>query len=341
MVIVDPRLVFRVPELGIHGRQLGGERSDGVLHAFPQVMRGRKGGICPEPEGASSGAVSIAVILSTYNQPHYLRLVLDGYACQTRRPDRILIADDGSTPPTAQALDQAARATGLSLIHVWHPDRGFRKTAILNRVLEVAGEDVLVFSDGDCIPRRDFVEGHLRLTQEGRFVSGGYLRLPAETSVQVTAEGVRDGSVFRSGWLRERGWNPGRRALRLLPWEAPARILDWLTPTKATWNGHNASALRRHLLDANGFDMDMAYGGEDRALGERLANAGVRGVQARHRLPVVHLEHDRPYADPAAIARNREIRTRIGRERGTRALQGLAELRPDPELVVRTVSGKR
>lgn len=279
--------------------------------------------------------MKVGVVLSTYNQPDYLRLVLEGYARQTRLPDRILIADDGSREETAAVVDAAARGAGISFVHLWHPDRGFRKTEILNRALEVSEEEVLIFSDGDCIPRCDFVEGHLALTRVGRFVSGGYLKLPAGISAGVTVETVREGSVFRYPWLRERGWRPGRRALRLLPPGRIASALDRLTPTGATWNGHNASTLRRHIVGANGFDLDMAYGGEDRALGERLENGGVRAVQARHRLPVVHLDHGRPYAHPESLERNRAIRARIRRGRETRARQGLAQMERDPELVVR------
>jgi hypothetical protein len=111
-------------------------------------------------------------------------------------------------------------------------------------------------------------------------------------------------------------------------------LLDRLTPTGATWNGHNASTYRAHLIEANGFDVDMAYGGQDRALGERLVNAGVLGIQARHRLPVVHLDHGRPYADPEGMRKNREIRRRIRREGETRARVGIREMAEDPELVV-------
>jgi hypothetical protein len=132
------------------------------------------------------------------------------------------------------------------------------------------------------------VEGHLTLTREGRFVSGGYLRLPAPPTRAVDLEAVRTGRVFSLAWLRAAGWRPGRRALRVLPPGRLPRLLDALTPTAATWNGHNSSTLRQHLIAANGFDLDMGYGGLDRALGRRLENAGIRGQQARYRLPVAH-----------------------------------------------------
>jgi cellulose synthase/poly-beta-1,6-N-acetylglucosamine synthase-like glycosyltransferase len=278
----------------------------------------------------------VGLVLSTYNRPEYLRLVAEGYSRQTRRPDRILVADDGSDARTAREVERAARETGLEFLHVWHPDRGFRKTEILNRALAASEEDLLIFSDGDCIPRRDLVESHVSLTREGRFVSGGYLRLPARASAAVDLEAVRTGQVFSLAWLRASGWRPGRRALRLFPPGQLPRLLDALTPTAATWNGHNSSALRRHLIEANGFDLDMGYGGEDRALGLRLENAGIRGLQARHRLPVAHLDHSRPYLDQGVIARNREVCARVRRQGETRAVRGLAELGPAAEMRITT-----
>ena len=117
-----------------------------------------------------------------------------------------------------------------------------------------------------------------------------------------------------------------------------ARALDAITPTRPTWNGHSASTWKEHLLSINGFDLDMGWGGLDRAAGERLENAGVRGKQIRHRAVCVHLHHGRPYKDPATTRANRAIRDRIRRQRETRAPNGLREtaaidvsVRIDPE----------
>jgi len=204
----------------------------------------------------------VGVILSTSDQPEYLRLDPEGYSLQSRRPDRILVADDGSGPATAEVVAQAARETGLPILHVWHPVRGFRKTEVLNRAMAVVDEEFLISSDGDCIPRRDLVHGHLTPTDADRFVSGGYLKLPSRTSAAITLQAVRDERVFSLSWLKVDRWCPGRPALRLLPDGRAARLLEALTPTAATWNGHNASTLRRHLLAVNGFDLEMATEGK-------------------------------------------------------------------------------
>lgn len=277
----------------------------------------------PEPRSAS-------VLFTTYQSPRALELVLWGFAAQTRRGFQVVVADDGSGPETRAVIDRVRGETGMEIVHVWHEDRGFRKTEILDRaILESSGE-YLVFTDGDCIPRADFVDVHLSLARRGRFLSGGYLKLPAGVSEAITPDDVRSGRVADLDWLREKGWRPGRHALRLVRSRRVAALLDAATPTRPTWNGHNASGWRDDLFRVNGYDMEMEYGGLDRALGECLENAGVRGVQVRFRAPVLHLHHERPYVDPEKVRRNRELRARIRAEGRTRAARGLAELAAQP-----------
>ena len=277
----------------------------------------------------------VSVIITTFNQPGQLEKVLWGYSGQRHRDFELIIADDGSGPATTEVIDRVSNDAGLDVLHVWHEHRGFRKTEILNRAIMAATSEYLIFSDGDCIPRDDFVANHVRLSEPGWFLSGGYLKLPPAVSSAITAEAIRSGEATDPSWLRARGWKPGKRAFRLLRAPGLASFLDRVTPTRRTWNGHNSSAWKSALVAANGFDLDMAYGGLDRALGERLMNAGVRGKQVRHRTPCLHLHHDRPYADPLKWKRNHEIRDRIKRNHETRARVGIAELVPDPTLLIR------
>jgi glycosyltransferase involved in cell wall biosynthesis len=275
---------------------------------------------------------SFSVIVSTYNRPEYLELVLDGYAAQTNRDFEVVVADDGSAPATADTIHRIRKDTGLRITHVWHEDSGFRKSLIVNRAIVAAGGEYLLFTDGDCIPRRDLVEVHRRLARPGFFVAGGYLKLPAPISSAITPSNIRSGEVADLGWLRERGWKPGRRALRLVKSESLAAFFDAITPTRAEFQGNNASVSREALTMVNGFESHMGYGGLDKALGYRLRNAGVRGIQARHRAITMHLDHPRPYRDDEGLRKNREILDRIRSRRETRALSGLSELAPDPSL---------
>ncbi|HEY0969985.1 MAG TPA: glycosyltransferase [Gemmatimonadales bacterium] len=268
----------------------------------------------------------ISVILSTYNQPRALELSLWGFATQSGRDFQVVIADDGSGPETAALIERMRVETGLEIAHVWHPDRGFRKTEILNRAILAAGGDYLIFSDGDCIPRSDFIDVHARHAAPDRYLSGGYLKLPAVVSDAITVDDVRSGRVSDLQWLRAKGWKPGRHALRLTRSPALAALLDSVTTTKPHWKGNNASTWKDACIRVNGFDLDMGYGGEDRAFGERLRNAGVEPKLIRFRAPTMHLDHPRPYQDPDIVQHNRAMVKRIRRERETRARHGITEL---------------
>jgi glycosyltransferase involved in cell wall biosynthesis len=276
--------------------------------------------------------MEISVIVSAYQRPRFLELVLRGYAAQTDRRFELVVADDGSGPELLEVVRRARAGSGLEIVHVWHEDAGFRKTVILNRAIEAARGDYLLFTDGDCIPRRDLVAVHRSLARPGRYVAGGYLKLSREVTDAIAPEDVDAGRVTDLRWLRRQGWRPGRRALRLVPARPLAALFDRLTPTAAHFHGNNASTWREALREVNGFEGEMGYGGLDRALGYRLENAGVRGIQARHRAVVMHLNHDRPYRHEAGIRSNRELLRAIRRRGDVRARSGLKELPPDPTL---------
>jgi glycosyltransferase involved in cell wall biosynthesis len=268
----------------------------------------------------------VAVIVSTYNQPAWLEKVLWGFAAQTDGGFELLVADDGSGPATAAVVDAARAVLGSRLRHLWQEDRGFGKCEILNKAIAATEAEYVVFTDGDCIPARDFVAAHRRLARPGRFLSGGVIWLPRPLSEAVARADVESGRLEQAEWLAAGGWPAGRDRLRLVRSGALAAFLDGMTPTRATFNGHNASVWRSALLAVNGFDAEMGYGGLDRALGERLRNHGVRGRQVRHRARTFHLDHDRPYRDASVVRRNREIRARIRAGGEVRARKGIVEL---------------
>jgi glycosyltransferase involved in cell wall biosynthesis len=277
---------------------------------------------------------AISVIISTYNRPEFLDKVLRGYRTQTDRDFELIIADDGSDEETADLISSVREASGMRIMHVWHEHRGFRKSVILNRCILAARTEHLLFTDGDCIPRSDLIEVHRSLSQPGKYISGGYLKLPDKLSSAITMDDIDSGRVTQLSWLRENGWKPGRRALRLFSPSRFSTMMDAITPTKADFNGNNTSVWRTSLIEVNGFEGEMGYGGLDQALGVRLQNAGIKGIQARHRAVVMHLHHDRPYRDPAMMKANRERILKLRKGGEFRARRGIKELEPDPTLHV-------
>lgn len=265
----------------------------------------------------------ITVILTTYNSPIWLSKVLWGYACQCHQAFEVIVADDGSGPETAAVVEEFREHTGLRLRHVWQPDDGFRKCQILNRAIRESRGDYLLFSDGDCIPRNDFVRVHHENAARGHFLSGGYYKLPMSISEAMTESDIRSGDAFRWSWLRTQGLTLSHRNLRLLRRPKLATWLNRITTTRPTWNGNNASGWANDIDLANGFDERMRYGGEDRELGERLEHAGIRGKHVRYQALCLHLDHERGYVSESDWQRNHEIRRQTRRLKRIQTSHGL------------------
>ncbi len=249
-----------------------------------------------------------SVVFSTYNQPDWLEKVLLGFTAQNRRDFEVVIADDGSNAETRERIEAMRPGLPFPLQHVWHPDDGFQKCRILNKAISASRSDYLVFTDGDCIPRNDFVAAHLGLREPGRFLSGGYFKLPMAISREINAEDISTNRAFSLEWLRTRGLPFRARDVKLVARGKAAFLLDMVVTTRASWNGHNASCWKSDLISVNGFDERMGYGGEDRELGERLTNAGLRGKRIRHRAILLHLDHPRSYVREEIVAANNAVR---------------------------------
>lgn len=263
------------------------------------------------------------VILSTYNHPEWLRKVLCGYANQRSEPFEVVVADDGGDSRTADVVKWAKNETHLTIHHVWHPDNGFQKCEILNRGIDASTTDYLIFSDGDCVPRNDFVFQHLKYRRAGEFLSGGYYKLPLELSRSMSLADIQDGRAFSLGYLRAGGVKRSLRDLRVVTSGWTSTFCNLLTTTRATWNGNNSSGWKSDLVAAGGFDTRMRYGGQDRELGERLVNAGLKGRHIRFQTLVLHLDHGRGYANPEDRRRNLDIRAETRNSGITRTEYGL------------------
>ncbi len=271
--------------------------------------------------------IRISVIISTYNSPLWLEKVLWGFECQTYKDFEVIIADDGSGETTEKLISQFKHSKTMDIIHVWHEDNGFQKCQILNKALLAATSEYLIFTDGDCIPRNDFIEQHIASAQNGFFLSGGAVRLPMETSNLIKQENIISGDAFNLSWLIKHGL-PKKyfKNLKLISSSYITNLLNKLTPSSATWNGGNSSGWKEDLISINGFDERMEYGGEDRELGERLFNKGLKSKQIRYSAICIHLDHQRSYKTNEALEKNLSIRKNTKKKKVIKTPFGIKKL---------------
>jgi len=250
--------------------------------------------------------VRTAVIVATYEQPRWLDFSLRAWARQILRPDAVVVADDGSGPATAEVVRR------WDAVHVRTERDGsrFGKCGAVNAAVRRAaklGCDFALFTDGDCLPGRRLLARHVEVARRGRYAAGGVVRLSSEVSETLTPAAVDAGSFERAD---------GDKRRYALP-HPLGRSVEWLSPRRTPWKGGNSSAFLDDVLRVNGYDERFGWGSEDKELGVRLTNAGVAGYSIRYTAPVFHLWHDRPYVDPAVIARNRALLSETRRSGST------------------------
>jgi glycosyltransferase involved in cell wall biosynthesis len=240
----------------------------------------------------SRSNLHIAVIVTTYNRPDALAAVLEGYLAQTDRNFEVLVADEGSTPETAQVVKEFQSRANFQIQHIWQEDDGFRAAAIRNRTLAATTADYIIFTDGDCIPMEDFVARHRLLSESGCFLSGNRVLLSQVLTRQVLSEKIPIHAWRFVAWIKARIQGRINRLMPLL------RLPDfgWLRKrAPLRWQGAktcNLSAFREDLLRVNGLDESYTgWGQEDSDLVVRLIRAGLINKSARFAAPVLHLWH--------------------------------------------------
>lgn len=263
-----------------------------------------------------------SVIFTTYNSPDWLEKVLWGFFSQTVSDFEIIIADDGSRDDTRERIARLSVGSPVPIRHVWQPDEGFQKSRVLNKAIAASQGEYLIFTDGDCIPRNDFVAEHLRHAEDGCYLSGGYFKLPLDISKAITKDDVISQRVFSAAWLREQGMSTGISSLKISARGQWGDYLNYL-PIKASWNGHNSSCHKKLAIAVNGFDENMQYGGQDAEFGRRLRHSGVKAKRIRYSTICVHLDHGRSYVTPEMQANSERIRQTTRRLKLTWTDRGL------------------
>lgn len=237
------------------------------------------------------------VVVSTYNRPRSLELVLAGFARQSFRDFELIIADDGSKEETGRLVRSFESGSTFPIRHVWQEDHGFRKTRILNRAVLEAASDYLIFCDGDCLPHRSFVLGHLQTREQGRFLFGHAVFLGPASTESICRADVESGRFERWGLA---AWVPGGRGNDSRRYNGIYLGTGWWSRAAGRWfdsqgrraRGRNFSVARQDLTSVNGWNQDYERPGrEDDDLVIRLTRLGLRGKSVRFRALVYHLYH--------------------------------------------------
>ncbi len=248
----------------------------------------------------------ITVIIAVYNNPRWLRLILDSLRKQRlksleREDIEVVVADDGSSRENVEVLRNYIKShPDLHISHSWHPDEGWRKNIALNNALRVSSGEYVIFVDGDCIPHRDFVEDHYRLRRLGYVIGGRRIESGQAVTDMIESWDTLPKNFFSKiricvlkNLFKDKtasAISQLRRSIRL-----PFFFGKPIGIKSQGFLGANFAIHRSDLEKVNGFDeryVDPGTG-EDTDLDLRLENAGIYHLKAARYALMVHRHHKR------------------------------------------------
>ncbi|WP_079418636.1 glycosyltransferase [Thiomonas intermedia] len=238
-------------------------------------------------------ANEISIIILTYNRSDALNAVLNALAQQETIPSEVVITDDGSNASHTQITQSFLHSQEwpFRIKYIWHPDIGFTASTARNQGVLNSGGNYLIFLDGDCIPRHDFVSQHVHQRRQGCFINGSRILLDQDITEEIIRrpELVQNSILF---WMKQRFF---RRINKWIP--MVARIPPFLRHASPhfKWSGIrscNFSLWRDDFFKVNGFDEAfVGWGHEDADFVWRLQRAGLKRINGYWSTEVFHLWH--------------------------------------------------
>jgi len=227
--------------------------------------------------------MAVSLIISTYNWPKALELVLESVLHQSRMPDEILIADDGSDGQTKELIDAFRKSITIPVHHHWQEDRGFRKTFIMNEAMASSTGDYCIQIDGDIILHSEFVADHLSEATRGFYIKGSRAMLsPDRTKAILKTKDISINPISKGV-----GSKINATRFPLL-----SRIFKGDTLRSNNLRGCNFSFWKEDFINVNGYNTDLqGWGHEDIELAARLTNLGIKQRQLKLKAVCFHLYH--------------------------------------------------
>ncbi len=227
---------------------------------------------------------SVALLISTYNWPEALELVLQSVKSQTILPTKILIADDGSNERTREVIECFRGEIGIPVEHMWHPDEGFRKCIIVNKAIASCQCDYIIQIDGDIILHPEFVADHLSEAEVGFYIKGSRTLVDSNKTKELIENKNIALSVLDGGL---------KNKINALHFPLFASLFRRRSERSRDLKGCNCAFWRLDFIKVNGYNNNlMGWGHEDIELAARFVNAGIMQKRIKLKAICYHLHHN-------------------------------------------------
>ncbi len=115
--------------------------------------------------------MKITVGICVRNGEKHIFETLRSLEDQTVKPDHLIVIDDHSTDNTKEILETFRSSTGVNFS--FHDIRGRGLFDGRNHVLSLSKNEIIAFTDADCVPRSDWIERIFKVFKDHPDVVGG------------------------------------------------------------------------------------------------------------------------------------------------------------------------
>lgn len=257
--------------------------------------------------------IAISLIITTYNRPDALELVIRSAFRQTLLPLEILVADDGSGPTTKKVIEDLQAISPVPLKHIWHEDTGFRLSEIRNKAIAAAQGEYIVMVDGDMVMQRNFLRSHANTARPGYFVQGSRVLL----NEKLTKEKISSKSLSFQAVM------PGiTNRLNAINFPLLSPLVSKTKNTITGVRGANMAFWKSDIIKVNGFDNHfVAWGREDSEFCGRMLRNGIQRKNLKLGGVAYHLYH--PESSRAKLNDNDQLLAESEKENRLRCESGI------------------
>ena len=228
---------------------------------------------------------SVSIVITTYNRPDALEIVLQSLLQQSIQPHEIIIADDGSKIETKNLVEKYISLFSISVKHCWQEDNGFRLSAIRNKAIAMSKAEYIIMVDGDMLLHRHFIRDHIRCAEIERFVQGRRVLISKKLTYQLLSKQKRCLKVFTKGIKN-------RLNACCLPLFSPIVSLFLSKQKYTSVRGCNMAFWKKDVIAINGFnEAFIGWGREDSEFVVRMFNYGIKRKDLRLGGVAYHLYH--------------------------------------------------
>ncbi|WP_297792440.1 glycosyltransferase family 9 protein [uncultured Eudoraea sp.] len=234
---------------------------------------------------------SVSVIVSTNNQTKLLEKVLWGFNCQTFMDFDLIIADAGSGIPAKELIGRLKPRVSFAINHICQEDGNLQENSLLNKAVLASNADYIIITEGDCLPREDFVQVHYLNKEPETFISAVSYILPFNIAKTITLKDIEEQNCFKISWLKDQGIEKTNKPKTQTSGGIFGNTLNTSSSKEYSWNRKNSSGWKTDFLKVNNLYQGIGDENKYEELGERLYNYGIKCKQLRYSAVCIELAH--------------------------------------------------